>query len=97
MTEIAIIQLIILSLATWRISNLLTDETELGPFGALDFTRAFFDEFVNSDVLKCLWCCSVWVGMILTLAVYFLPVITFWICLPFALSTIAIFVDRYTG
>jgi hypothetical protein len=85
------VTLLILSLATWRISSLLTQED--GPW--LVFQKIRDRTHSITTVLECVWCLSIWVAASLVIIVYFFPeaVILF---TPFAISTVAILVDRYS-
>jgi len=82
-----IITLLILSLATWRISSLLTQED--GPYQILLTIR------LKTQLFDCVWCMSVWVGLIISAGWLWQP-LTMWLCLPFALSAIAIMIDRWS-
>lgn len=82
---------LILSLAVWRISNLLVNED--GPYQMLA-------EFRHSAVkvthlFECVFCLSVWLGLIVAVAWYFYPFWAVVVTLPFALSAGAILADRY--
>lgn len=94
---------LILALATWRIAHLLAYEE--GP--ACIFERLRVKAGVRYDAqsqpypathlakgLTCLWCNSVWVGMLWALLWLALPGVVFWLGLPFALSTAAILVEE---
>lgn len=82
---------LILTLAIWRVSNLLVNED--GPFqmlvkfrqGAVKVTHLF----------DCLFCTSVWLGLIAAIGYYFFPFWVVAVALPFALSGGAIVVDRW--
>lgn len=80
--------LLILSLAVWRLSSLFTGED--GPFEMFAVLRA-----KGGELLNCLWCLSMWIGLIVFVAYAFWPVVVFWACLPFALSAAAIVADRW--
>lgn len=101
--------LIILSAGVWRISDLLV--TEKGFFGILTDIRSFvayidglqqkllsniFEEPRSINPLTCVWCTSVWIGILVTILYVTIPVYTSWIMLPFALSALAILIDRYS-
>jgi hypothetical protein len=94
---------ILLALATWRISSLLVNED--GPWSVFARLRAlagvrYDDEFqpvagnVVAGAFICLWCMSVWVGLLVTILGWFLPDLAAWVVLPLALSAAAILVDR---
>lgn len=99
--------LFVLSLATWRLSNLLVNED--GPFDLFAKVRAVFDirvdpetkEFyllkpnVIGDMLLCIMCTSIWVAAAMTLAYLLLPVLTFWFALGLSLSTVTCVIDRW--
>ncbi len=76
------IDLIILILATWRISHLFVEEE--GFLGIGERTRRLANLWsVTSEMFSCVWCLSVWVGILFTL-VYAQGGIL--LLLPFALS-----------
>jgi hypothetical protein len=91
---------LILALATWRLSSLITYES--GPFGVFDKFRVAigvkqgeYGSYGENELAKgiaCLWCNSIWVGAILT-ALLALSDLTIWLALPFALSSGAILVE----
>lgn len=81
---------LILALATWRISSLLVDED--GPFKILAIIRVYASKLTGA--FECIWCMSIWIGIMLTVSYWTIPVYTTWICLPFALSAIACQLDR---
>lgn len=102
------LHLIILALATWRISSLFVYET--GPWFLFERLRSragiYFhmhpkdgpikitpDTFF-AQLLDCLWCFSLYTGGVLGLLYFLLPAFTFYICLPFALSTLAILINQ---
>ena len=85
-----LLHFIILAFATWRLSSLLVNED--GPNRLLNSFREQVSDWTG--LLDCVFCTSVHVGIILGVAYWFYPVITFWIMLPFALSGAAIMADR---
>lgn len=88
-----ILTLLILIMATWRISSLLVNEE--GPFGALAELRFIVSKF--SEVLSCLWCASIWVALAIAICYAWWPQMTTLVMLPFALSTGAIAWDKHNG
>ena len=94
---------LILGLATWRISNLLVNED--GPWDIFPKLRHLagvrYDEHSNaysttalSKLAMCVWCLSLYLAGVLTLAYWFWPNIAIPISLPFALSAMAVLVDK---
>lgn len=94
----------ILGMATWRITSLLVREQ--GPWNIFERIRELsgiiHDEDGNvlaipdnffADVLSCVWCCSIWVAFGWSIVFFIYPVIT-WVAIPFALSSITIFLDK---
>lgn len=67
-----------------RYTKLSPDNMKTEAYGANGFAR----------MILCTWCNSVWIGIIITVAFILLPSVTLMACLPFALSTIAIVIDR---
>lgn len=98
--------IIILSLATWRISNLFVNED--GPFMMFAKIRELAgvvyspmsEPLADNELAKlftCVWCFSIWLGLIVAVAYYLHPIYVYWICLPFALSAVAIALDRWVN
>lgn len=95
--------LVMLGIATWRISSLLVDED--GPFDIFVKFRSLIgleydsvhDAWVPSNgfasLFSCVWCVSVWIGTGFYLLYAFLPDIWHWIVIPLVLSTVAIIID----
>lgn len=90
--------------ATWRLSAMLSYET--GPFDIFIKVREFAGimhddngEKVDSngsffaELLDCVWCVSVWIGVFTGLIVWFCPVLVV-LFLPFAFSAGAILIER---
>ena len=104
MIKMTFIELILLGLATWRITSLLCNED--GPFGifrklreklgivhyddgqAMEYPNNFFGELFG-----CVWCLSVWVAGGLLLAYIFLPTLAIYFSIWLSLSTISIMVN----
>jgi uncharacterized protein DUF1360 len=86
-----LLHILILSLATWRISSLLVNED--GPYQMLAELRSKTIKYTK--LLECVWCVSLWIGVILIVAYYLFPLYAIWIMLPFALSAGAILADRF--
>lgn len=114
--DISIIHLLILALATWRLSSLLVDED--GLFSMFEKLRTWvgvrytkgetgeLEQVVPDDLsairrtvagwLTCRWCCSLWVGAILTVA-YIVWGNVVYIALPWSISAFAIIIDALIG
>ena len=97
-------ELLIIALATWRLSSLIVNE--YGPWDLFERIRHLlgvrYDELSNpvgtnmvSRAITCVWCSSVWVAFFMTLLWHFNESLAFWISLPFALSAVAIIVQKY--
>lgn len=93
--------LLILALATWRITSLFVEEE--GPYLLFVRLRKFIGVDYNeySEVIAknefakmftCIWCLSIWVSIFVTV-VYIIVGAT--IFLPFALSAIAILIHEW--
>jgi hypothetical protein len=97
---------LILALATWRLASLLA--TEEGPYNAFarfrTWTGVEYDEYSMPQPrnefargLMCVWCNSVWVGLVLTVVYALFGTGALWLALPLALSAGAVIVERITG
>ena len=99
-----LLALIVMSLACWRLGNLLAEEP--GPFGVFDKFRHMVgvrytpeslpygnNEFAN--MVLCIYCNTVWIGLVLTILFLLLDYIVVALCFPFALSAVAIVLDTY--
>lgn len=96
MKDIDIVNLVIMILATWRLTSLL--HSELGPFDLFVHIRKMFG-ILHDDLgypfgyppnffaklFECFWCLSVWIGIGVTVSVYLFP-IAIWLWLALALS-----------
>jgi hypothetical protein len=100
------VDIFILALATWRISSLFVDER--GPFDIFVKVRSWtgithdqsrvaveFPDTFFAQLLSCVWCLSVWVGLFFAITYFTLWYIAIWIAFPFALSAAAIVISKY--
>jgi hypothetical protein len=97
-----LVEILVLGLATWRIASLFANED--GPFDMFSHIRNFigvktdangnrYGTHVLSKGIICVWCNSIWFGILIAIAwVLFNPIL--YVCLPFALSTIAVMVEE---
>jgi len=83
-----ILELIILILATWRLSSLLVQED--GPKGILKTFRDW--TFNYTQLFECLWCTSIWIAVFIFIVYQTIPVV----CVILAISAGAILVDRFS-
>lgn len=99
------LDILILTLATWRVSSLLASEA--GPWDVFGRLRHRAGVRYGDDDqpygtnqlargLLCVWCCSLWIGAGLTVCHYLFPAVVFWLALPFALSAGAVIVEEVT-
>lgn len=100
-----ILELTVLGLATWRISSLLAHEE--GPWDLLEKIRHLVgvkynqnSDRIGTNVVSkgviCIWCNSIWIGTIfILLHVVVGTDTTTLLATPFALSTLAIIIERY--
>jgi hypothetical protein len=97
--------LIVLGLATWRISALLSREA--GPFRIFEKIRIlsgikhdgdgsvfYIPPRFFAELLSCVWCVSIWVGTAWYLFWLLTPTFCVAIAIPFALSAVAILLDK---
>jgi len=86
---------LLLILATWRLTSLLSNVNEAGPYGVLNKLRYWlgvrWDEksepYGKTEIAKgllCFWCCSVWVGGALAFTVALLGGVAAWWLVPVA-------------
>jgi hypothetical protein len=99
-------EFLILSLATYRITNLFVDDNEGGPRDILHTLRYYagvrydeksrkFGTNMFSRAMTCFWCFSVWVG-VAVLVVSLIPKnVGLFILLPFSLSGAALIAKGY--
>lgn len=98
------IDLIVLSLAVWRLSSLFAAEE--GPWEIFEKIRQFsgvkykevppyemYGTNVVSRGLICVWCNSIWIGLLATI-LYAISTDTIYLFIPFSLSGVAILLDR---
>ena len=97
------LHLIVLALATWRLSSLISAEE--GPYNIFGRLRSkvgvyYIGERVDASgelakLISCTWCLSVWIGAIAGVTYYFLREPIVWIVLPLSLSAAAIIVGKF--
>lgn len=99
------VTLLLYGMTVWRITKMITEEA--GPFKMFTHFRrivakiehddqglpTFYPDTMIADLLSCVWCSSVWVGMGLLAVQLLLPHYFIPLCLPFFGSTIAIIID----
>ncbi len=81
---------LVLALATWRFSAMLSYET--GP-------RSIFEKLrsrLGWEVFECVWCLSFWIAAGLWIVYNFWPGVVI-VLVPFALSAGAIIVEKING
>lgn len=100
----SVVSMTVLVLACWRLTSFMVQED--GPFGMfakfrhligvryIEGSSTPYGTNVISRLLSCTWCCTMWIGIALTVAYVVEPVLTVLASLPFALSTGAIIVER---
>ena len=90
---ITCLDLIILGLATWRISYMVVWED--GPFNVFSEIQSWTQrsDFL-SGLLSCVNCLSVWVATFLVLSAIMDKIVTVYLMLPFALSAIAVILEE---
>ena len=85
--EISPLDFIILAIAAWRLSYMVTKEQ--GPFRGFFIAREKW-----GGVLDCIYCISVWIAALCAILWYFnLTLILY----PFAISGLAMMLRSYTG
>lgn len=100
------LHILILALATWRLSSLLAMED--GPYQVFHKLRLLTGvEYRDGGVhprnelargLVCLYCNSVWIGALATVLYLTIGIEIVWVALPLALSALAIIVsEKLTG
>lgn len=105
-----LVNFIIVALAAYRVSDMLADPFQEGPFGILlkfrDKVGVYFDEYSTaqgrnnfSRGLLCQYCNSVWVGLVFTVIILGLSLVDFpiWVVfLPFAISGFVVMIKEFT-
>ncbi|MFG0252979.1 MAG: DUF1360 domain-containing protein [Phycisphaerales bacterium JB038] len=103
------ITLLVLALATWRVSRILVEED--GPYdlfarlrnwlGVVDGDEGRYAEWVDTyhrytvaELFSCIYCMSVWVGIFYAVLYAVSPVVSLWAGLPFALSAMALLINK---
>lgn len=90
-------------LATWRVSSLIAREE--GPWEVLTRLRYLLGERYNersqpygttmiSKLAGCIWCNSIWVGLLVVLIYELSPTAYLWVTMPLSLSAGAIALEE---
>lgn len=88
-----ILTLVLLILSTWRVSSLLVNED--GPGYVFDHVRRIAVRLRIDGAFACVWCMSVWVGVGLTVALTYIPTVTYPVLVALSASAGAIIVHIY--
>lgn len=95
------------SLAVWRIGNMISDIDQAGPFGVLDWIRLkigvkfdtysvpFTERGSLADLMMCIYCNSLWIGVVFLILILINQTLTIIVSLPFALSAVAIILQEF--
>jgi len=100
------IELIVYSLATWRIASLLVNEqgpgnvfrrlrSAVGIEHDQDGNVTIIPDGFLAGIFSCVWCASVWVGFGWAGLVYAMPDVGFRLASAFAFSALAILIQRW--
>ena len=102
-----IFDFLVMALAVWRVSSLFVDER--GPFDLFVKIRelagithdenkevAVIPERFWPQLLSCVWCFSMWAAIVCSMLYCLFPAVIPWLCLPFALSTVAVTISCIT-
>lgn len=95
---------IILSLAVWRLSNLVVNES--GPYTIFERFRYQIGIRYNeqglpystneiAELFSCVFCLSIWLGILVSVSYWYLPTYTIYVAYPLALSTVACMVSKW--
>jgi hypothetical protein len=99
-------EFIIVGLAVWRLSSLIVNED--GPFEVFakfrDFSGVRYDSFSKpygknqfANLITCVWCTSVWVGLLLATGYFLAPTVTIWVSVPLGLSSLAVIIEEFNS
>lgn len=101
----SVLDIVILTGATWRIASLLTYER--GPARMFERLRSLTGIRHNDkgrpevvpdgfwpELLSCVWCLSPYIGGVLTVLYFLSGSVIVWLCLPLALSAFTIWLNR---
>lgn len=99
-----IVTVILLGLATWRITSLLSDEDGPGLIFekmrrkiGIDYddnTGQRYGKNVIAKQVMCVWCLSLYVGAVWVILYLNMPEIIKIVTMPFAFSTITVWIDK---
>jgi hypothetical protein len=104
MSALRAIDVIVLALAVWRVSTLLANET--GPWDVLLKLRTILGVEMGtygkqgtstlSKLVICVWCSSIWFGILAAIAYYIAPGETVFVALGLAISAAAVLLEETT-
>lgn len=83
-----LLDLLLLALATWRLTSLLVQET--GPRNVFQWMRKHIP---HGGLLECVWCCSVWCAALLVIMYGYVQ----WPVWILAVSAGAILYDKHAS
>lgn len=98
--------MLFIAVAVWRLSYMIVEED--GPYAVFINLRQWVGADDEGDhpnphmqllrgILECIYCASVWIGIFFAVVYVIQPVVALYIAIPFALSGLAIFLDKAHG
>lgn len=105
MRGVDVVDVLVLALAVWRLASLLTYER--GPFNLFERLRSVVNIRHNAhgrpevwpesfwgELLTCVWCISPYIGALAVVLYFHYGILVVWLALPFALSALAIMINK---
>lgn len=83
---ISAVAAIILTLAVFRVTRLIIEDTILEPLREKTVFKLHPTDSKIRELFACPWCIGFWLAVIAVLMFWAWPVVTLWLALPFAIS-----------
>lgn len=93
--DITAMHFIVLSLATYRVTRLVTRDTVIAPIRNLFWTKFPPEKTYIGYLSTCEWCFSFWIGSAFVISAIIIPSVTYIVATVFAVSAIAGLLTAY--
>lgn len=94
---ITFLAIVILSLAVFRVTRLLIEDTILEPLREKTIFKMHPTDSKIRELFTCPWCVGFWLSMMAVGMFYLWPAVILWLALPFAISAVVGLIASHWG
>lgn len=94
---ITFLAIVILSLAVFRVTRLLIEDTILEPLREKTIFKMHPTDSKIRELFTCPWCVGFWLSVMSVGMFYLWPAVILWLALPFAISAVVGLIASHWG